>query len=541
MPDALRAQGISDLGVVWSKTYGTGTIRNIKPNTDGTYTACGYPWVDGVGSKLDRLTGLVVEFDESGSMLWRATVQIPQSYIDNHPGNGIGASALAQFDVAFKTDDGGHLAFGRLLNTGAPSSEKQPNWNASSLGSQFLTEGFWIVKFDAAGEVERNELVRGMWAIDGWRTSDDNFVVGGFDVSYRGINGTGTDSITLLRKYDQNGDTIKTNKANYREITAIYKYPVSDGFIAVTPDRFLRIDQNLNIIAKSFSSLNFPRIEVPSSGMITPTKEDGGAFIPVTLEVRANDPKGNYERGFGFYKVDAYDLLKHYKTWIPHDTIVSAPLLLPGNSNPAKYIGTATLYNSSGIATAIRMYELTDNTAPPSFDFVLGDPYPSGTTLKTVSQVDGFFSCGSDGGLATIAKLSTCAKFTIDAGVSGVTLRTAGRIVLPARTIAYNGNAGTVTGSWTLADITPGGVATNLAQPVSVSDLTIPAQTVTLQPGKTSARLQYTATALDSSRQATSPRHASRRRASSSTSYTTCPTTSPTPTASSIRRQRHGE
>ncbi|MDR0575514.1 MAG: hypothetical protein LBG96_16100, partial [Tannerella sp.] len=380
LPDALRAQGIDDLGVVWSKTYGTGTIRNIKPNTDGTYTACGYPWVDGVDPKLDRLKGLVVEFDESGSMLWSATVQIPQSYIDNHPDGGIDAAAYAWFEVAFKTDDGGHLAFGRFANRGAPNSEKQPNWNSSSAGSQYLTEGFWIVKFDAAGAVIRNELVRGLWAIDGWRTSDDNFVVGGFDVSYRGINGTSADSITLLRKYDQNGDTIKTNKANYREITSIYKYPTTDGFIAVTPDRFLRIDQNLNITAKSFSSLNFPLVKVPSSGMITPTKENGGAFIPVSLHVLSNDTQGNYQRGYGFYKVDASDQLKYYRTWVPHDTIVSAPLLLPGNSDPAKYIGTATLYNSSGIATAIRMYELTDTVATSSFGFVLGDPYPSGTT-----------------------------------------------------------------------------------------------------------------------------------------------------------------
>ncbi|MDR0698414.1 MAG: hypothetical protein LBG28_04220, partial [Tannerella sp.] len=126
-PEAVRAQDMDDLGVVWNKTYGPGSILNIKPAPGGTYTACGSAGTS-VSSKLERLTGLLVEFDESGNILDSVTLRIPQSYIDSHT---IADDVHTQFEVAFKTDDGGYLVFGRLMNRGAPDEEKQHNWNAS--------------------------------------------------------------------------------------------------------------------------------------------------------------------------------------------------------------------------------------------------------------------------------------------------------------------------------------------------------------------------------------------------------------------------
>jgi hypothetical protein len=75
-PEGLRAQDMDNLGVVWNNTYGPGAILNIKPTLDGNYTACGYIWTS-VSPKLERPEGLLVEFDESGNALKRATLRIP--------------------------------------------------------------------------------------------------------------------------------------------------------------------------------------------------------------------------------------------------------------------------------------------------------------------------------------------------------------------------------------------------------------------------------------------------------------------------------
>ncbi|MDR0713519.1 MAG: VCBS repeat-containing protein, partial [Bacteroidales bacterium] len=509
-PEAVRAQDMDDLGVVWNKTYGPGTILNIKfapGNPHDTYTACGYPWTS-TSSKLERLTGLLVEFDESGNILDSVTLRIPQSYIDDHPGALISDDASARFDVAFKTDDGGYLVFGRLLNRGAPISEKQTNWSGgTAANSPYLTYGLWLVKFNSAMQPVRNELVKGMWAVDGWRTSDGNFVVGGFDVSDKGVNTTATsDSITLLRKYNHSGNVEVNQRDNYSDIRSIYKSLTGDDFIALAPNRLLRIDQNLKITGKILTSLTFPGMGAIPVGTISPTTENGGAFLGLHLNEVPGQPSATYNNGSGFYKIDASNTLQFYKTVIPGDTLFQSPLLLPGNSNPPKYIGTANVYDNLGVVTKTIMYELTDSltTGDLSPAIRTSDVFPSGTTLKAVSQTDGFFSCGSVNDQATIVKLSTCSSFTLNAGPE-LTLRTAGMVFLPERTVRYTGNAngGTVTYTWTLTDITSGGTATNLASLTdtgtgSGGSFTIPAQTVLLLPGKTSARLQYSITMVDS-------------------------------------------
>jgi hypothetical protein len=78
------------------------------------------------------------------------------------------------------------------------------------------------VKFNSATQPVRNELVRGIFPADRWRTSDGNFVVGGFDA----VDPPGsTSNLTLLRKYDQNGDMLVNKQNNFREIIQSINLP----------------------------------------------------------------------------------------------------------------------------------------------------------------------------------------------------------------------------------------------------------------------------------------------------------------------------
>ncbi|MDR1525389.1 MAG: VCBS repeat-containing protein, partial [Tannerella sp.] len=491
----LCAQGIDDLGVVWNKTFGQGIITNIKPNPDGTYTACGYPWL--TITDPGRMDGMIIIFDESGNELRRATATIPQSYISTHTTT----RANAQFNAAFQTGDGGYIAFGRLYNWDAPNSEKQPNWDANSNGSQFLTYGAWIVKFDADLNVVLDTLVRGMGFYNGHRTSDGNIVMAGFDATMKGINGGAGDSITMLRKYDQNGVLLVDKQDKYREIRSISKY-AGDAFIAVTPDRLIRIDASLNMSV--FLLTGLPGIPANFSLSNVSPSLDGGAFLSGSRTI-ANQPYQSYVNGYYLYKYDSGNNFVYSHATQPQPPnssalFYSAPLLLPGSDVPPKYVGTATRYTDDGnqnVALDARLiYELTDG--PPLFTFRTGDPYPDGTSLIAVSQSDGFFSCGrTAAGQATVAKLSTCANFKLHAGATEETMVASGTITLPGRTIGYTGYKGTVTGGWTLTDITPSGQATTLAGTVSGSGFTIPAQSLSLLPGKAFALLRYTVTATD--------------------------------------------
>ncbi|MDR2764842.1 MAG: hypothetical protein LBB90_07410 [Tannerella sp.] len=492
-----KAQSIDDLGVVWSKTYGQGTILNIKHNPGGTYTACGYTWIDGVSSKYERLEGLVVEFDESGNELQRATARIPQYYINSHPGSSISDDASARFSSAFKTDDGGYLAFGYFYNPGAPVGEKEYSWNTNDfVNSQYIATGIWIVKFDAGGTVIKDTLVNGRYTNNGWAASDtpNTYVIGGLD---RGQN----IDRTLIRRYNKNGEIIADHLASYGEMNIFNQNP--DGsFIATTGQTILNIPQSLSGI----SSIAINTALTPETGVnrwsraITPTT-DGGYFLTLNLHSVSTDYTQTYAYGNGLYRINAAKTASSwYKITIPGDTMFHAPLLLPGSSNPPKYIGTASLHQTSyQNITGYRMYELTDSLT--SYSYRVGNAFPNGTALNTVSQVDGFFSCGTDSpGHAAIAKLSTCAKFKLNVGSTSENLLTnSGTMAFAGRHIGYSGENGTVSYSWTLTDITPGGIATDVSSTVTgAPNTSIPPATFTLLPGKSFALLQYVITAVDS-------------------------------------------
>ncbi|MDR2125428.1 MAG: right-handed parallel beta-helix repeat-containing protein [Prevotellaceae bacterium] len=493
----VNAQGIDDLGVVWSKTYGEGRIFNIKHNPGGTYTACG--WIlQYTGNKHARV-GLIIEFDESGNELRKVMVKIPQSYINSHQGDKYDY----WFTSAFKTDDGGFIAFGGLFNPDADLSEKEPDWD--EIGdineSYFLTNGAWIVRLNSDMNIVSNKLVRGVSFNDGYRASDGNIVVAGFDITGKGYQGSSTDSITMLRKYNQNGSLLIDKRNKLREIRSIHQYP--DGsFVAITPDRLLRINgSSLNTTSVYLNTI--PELTgVPNFGSIglSPVT-DGGIFFTAHMDAHKN-PVTNYQNGAAMYKLSATNQLVYKKENIPSDTIYYPPLKLPDDVTPVKYVGTATVREVVGtnVATVDNLiYELTDDG---SFTYRVGNPYPEGTALKAVSQVDGFFSCGiNENGEAAIAKLSTCAYFKLETGATDTTLTVVGdSAIFPGHAITYTSVGSSVTSyNWTLTDITPDGPATDVVTPVSGQPNTpIPPRTFNLLPGKTFAVLQYTITAINS-------------------------------------------
>jgi hypothetical protein len=347
----------------------------------------------------------------------------------------------------------------------------------------------------------KDTLVRGRYLSDGWLTATNKFLIGGFDAS-RGENQSGYTNvdITLLREYDHNGDTLHDMRSDNREISSLYKYP-DNSFIATTPNRMLRIDASFNITTNIvLNNTYFPGSSNIYTFAVSPSM-DGGAFFTLYLnnQTGTNSSYNTYVNGYGLHKLNASNTNAYYKNVIPGDTMFSAPLLLPGSTS--KYVGTATLRQVSAPSTVSildrKIYELTDNGT--SYSYRVGDSYPNGTALKAVSQVDGFFSCGTDAtGNAAIAKLSTCAQFKLDVGATSENYMVQfGPATFPGRTITYTGSQGTVSCKWELSDITPGGPAATWTGASSDNTTTIPSTTFSLNSGKDFALVRYVVTAID--------------------------------------------
>ena len=85
------AQTMDELGVVWEKTYGTGHINNLRPIIaiagGSGYVAAGGNWNASTAAGIARCSGLIIEIDESGNEIRRATATIPQAYITAHNNN----------------------------------------------------------------------------------------------------------------------------------------------------------------------------------------------------------------------------------------------------------------------------------------------------------------------------------------------------------------------------------------------------------------------------------------------------------------------
>ncbi|GHT43701.1 hypothetical protein FACS189438_1440 [Bacteroidia bacterium] len=304
---------MDQIGVVWSKTYGTGNILNLKPVAGGGYVAAGRNWWNtSTAAGIGRCSGLVLEIDESGNEIRQATARIPQTYIDAHPDL---SAANATFHFAFKTNDGGYLAFGLLRDANAPESEKEYDWaTATPKGGPYLTKGIWIVKFNSLLQVVSNEMVRGRSLTNGWQMLDGNFLVGGVDAAVPpGSNDT--DSITMLRKYGPNGVLLIDKRGRNNAITAIYQYPGTDDYLASTVNRVLRINSSLASTATMILSLSLPGVTNPYARSITPSL-DGGFFISTSLNHSSN-PTIQYNNGVGIYKINSANAHAYNKTYIP--------------------------------------------------------------------------------------------------------------------------------------------------------------------------------------------------------------------------------
>jgi hypothetical protein len=286
------------------------------------------------------MQGLLIVFDESGNELRRATatVAIPASLQSKHTTT---TRANAHFTVAFKTSDGGYLAFGTFRNYDAALTEKQYDWGTESYsGSQWLINGAWIVKFNSNLQVVTNTLVRGRHIQDGWVTNANQFLIGGFDAqnaSNQDINEIMI-NLTLLRTYDHNGNLINDFRQDNREINALYKYP--DGsFVAATPDRLLSINAAVNsATSTTLTTTILPGATNPYVMSVSPIS-GGGVFVNTYLH-NENVPSLTYTNGVGLYKLNSSNNHVYHKNDIPAATIYSAPYLLPGATT--KYVGTAT-------------------------------------------------------------------------------------------------------------------------------------------------------------------------------------------------------
>ncbi|MDR0536442.1 MAG: T9SS type A sorting domain-containing protein [Tannerellaceae bacterium] len=284
---------MTNLDAVWKKTYGRGLIRSIKPTMHGTYIAAGQTWIssDAPGNKKEAL---LIEIDESGNVI-REIKQKPVKYVGGNQvvDNRAPAEVTAHFRFGFKTPDGGYLAFGQITdNTAKPwkcefAGDRKGNWyqfpnntiDRCTRGPE-LSDGIWIVKFSASGQMQREELVRGRYPSDGWQVGNQ-FIISGCDknaISWP-VNGDATAGVvdndadrnntmrkgeTLLRRYTYNTSTnfidinlnnnedkyeafknvFNTTSAMYRSIKELFK--VSDTeFIAVTRDYMFIINTSI--------------------------------------------------------------------------------------------------------------------------------------------------------------------------------------------------------------------------------------------------------------------------------------------------------
>ena len=506
------SQGIDELGVVWSKTYGVGGINSIKPikaSLGGGYVAAGWAWrAENNPEGVERTRGLVLEIDESGNEIRRAIATVPQSYINSHTPVQL-TGMEARFVVAFKTDDGGYIAFGVLSNSTAPMNEREMDWGPTGGAgkSPNLINGIWVVKFNADLSIYENKIENGRTISSGWQMQDGGFIIGGYDSS-TGNNNTST-NITLLRKYSQLGVRSLDRRGDLREITDMYKYKDTDNYLAITPDYISRIDVSLNSTNKLFTALGADGIITPYGYSVSPS-QDGGAFVALNLK-STSVTLDNYNNGAGLYKFNqALSAATYNKRRKPADTMFYAPLLLSGAS-PQKYVGSARIVGTPpNYQPGNYMYEWTDNGASYSYRFsdavnVNDRKYPNNTRLNLAGTTDGFFSVGqSDAGLAAIAKLSVCANFVIDVGATDVLLPAHENttVHMSPRVVSWAGQNGTVTANWTLADVTPGGAAATvisggISGALAGSGSAIPEHSFKLNTGKTFALLRYTVTAVD--------------------------------------------
>lgn len=443
---SLNAQMRPSLGKVWDKMYdsGAGKVYNVYPNKqDQNYTA-----IATVGSYL----GKVYEIDEAGTQLREFTCDVRDWAYRGEAGvNGNFGGVTLEGGIAFKTDDGGALAFFNVYDKNRAAIYRQPDWNG--LANQ-LKRGVWVVKFKVDGSVESNRIDRGTVVLEGLQLSDGRFMVGGMDENVSNDPAGDSRNVTLLRVYtqagiqaiDYRGDNVSGNTSvgvgfNIKEVISIHMQPKSNPS---EPDRvfiatihYLASIDNINQTTAPASSfaLKDRQIPIKTGGSVilgnpniqsmTPTA-DGGVFVETLVQnhvvpetayangrtlIKFKPQSGTYTVAYAYLFKPGSTLAAEYK----YDT----PYLLPHGN----YGGVLQYKSGYGTVSRSYIYELKDNytsaeinpantTSPTTWTPLDGD-----LRIKRSSNVDGFFAAGSDmltyPFKANIIKLSTCANFAI--------------------------------------------------------------------------------------------------------------------------------
>lgn len=432
----LGAQSISDLGVVWDKTYPVdGYARNMKTNRDGS----GYV-ISGTGVLNGKPAGSIMVINESGELL--KSVVTPVTVKDPTTGvpvyTPIDPNFGTNFNVAFKTDDGGIIAFGAVRDAKADPADKLP----SAIGgyvdpadNPYLSYGSWIVKYDADLNVTKAIRVRGGEITQGWQLSNGNILVAGMDASTDPVL---LNNITLLRIYDQQGNLVKDARSHFSVGLSLYQYPNSDNFLLATNGTVIKlsvIGNNVTVTSsKAIASLGLTQMIAPYIFNITPSN-DGGVFLFSNLNSVLGDQ--NRLNGRGFYRLrsnytEVYSFISKPVTQNFH-----SPFLLEGNT----YVGN---YGAGYTNSITGMYQLIDDG---TFNTTIGQALPGGTAIKHVSASDGFFSIGGTNTSQKIAKLSTCVNFktTSLTSVSTEFIKEYSPTINFSLPLNYAGNKGTVT------------------------------------------------------------------------------------------------
>jgi hypothetical protein len=156
---------------VWAQTYDGGVINSLIGTSDEGYAAAGetsFSWERGYDAFLTK-------FDASGNMEWNRTY--------GGPGNERARSVVA-------VSDGGYVIAGSTTSFGAGNTD------------------FWLVKTDAAGNVEWNKTYGGGWneyAHSLVVTPDDGFAIAGSTDSFGDIDSYDSDNFWLV-KTDASGN-----------------------------------------------------------------------------------------------------------------------------------------------------------------------------------------------------------------------------------------------------------------------------------------------------------------------------------------------
>lgn len=440
--ELLHSQSVNDFGIVWEKSFGAGTIVNITPNKTSNVDDLGYV---GAGRGSANTTGLIVEFTEQGELI-RKIEYMPTS-LYQYTTNANFQSFI--FTVAFKTNDNGILAFGYIVDRGGTSSTE-----ISIPVYGLLQNGIVIVKFDANSNIIFQKRVQGAIPIRGVQLSDNNYLIVGWEYGGHGS----LQNITLIRKYDSNGNQLADKQMNLREIWHLQQHGSSDIFTLATPSVVARIDatptlsnpQNLIVdkIKEIPTQLPLPGLTIPQMyrGGVS-TTSDGGLFLSSEL-ASATPPSANWANGKGFYRLDTnYNVVYSY-TRKPATEQYKAPFLLP--SNDKVYIGTVVYPNDESY-----LYQLTDDG---TFNPIRSLKLPNNLGLNRTSRTDGYFVAGlhyddlhiirDDG--ATIIKFSSCINFNVTSLPADMKIRipytlSNTNLNIP---ISYRGAIGSVSYDW---------------------------------------------------------------------------------------------